>query len=37
VVVSKKELAREFNVSRATVYQLAAKLDKEFEEQVRTI
>jgi DNA invertase Pin-like site-specific DNA recombinase len=37
VVVSKKELAREFNVSRATVYRLAAKLDKEFEEQVQAI
>jgi DNA-binding MurR/RpiR family transcriptional regulator len=37
VVVSKKELAHQFNVSRATVYRLAAKLDKEFEEQVQAI
>ena len=33
VVISKEDLARQFNVSRATVYRLAAKLDKEFEEQ----
>lgn len=35
VVVSKEDLARQFNVSRATVYRLAAKLDKEFEEENR--
>jgi DNA invertase Pin-like site-specific DNA recombinase len=33
VVISKEELARQFNVSRATVYRLAAKLDKDFIEQ----
>lgn len=33
VVISKEELARQFNVSRATVYRLAAKLDKDFVEQ----
>ena len=35
VVISKEELARQFNVSRATVYRLAAKLDQEFEEQIQ--
>ncbi|WP_321366174.1 recombinase family protein [uncultured Desulfuromusa sp.] len=35
VVISKEELARQFNVSRATVYRLAAKLDKDFEEQLQ--
>ncbi|HEY5672165.1 MAG TPA: recombinase family protein [Malonomonas sp.] len=30
VVISKEDLARQFNVSRATVYRLAAKLDKDF-------
>ena len=33
VVVSKEDLARQFNVSRGTIYRLAAKLIKEFEEQ----
>ncbi len=33
VVISKEDLAQQFNVSRATVYRLAAKLDKDFEEQ----
>ena len=33
VVISKEDLARQFNVSRATVYRLAAKLDKDFIEQ----
>ncbi len=37
VVVSKEKLARQFNVSRATVYRLAAKLDKEFEDQTQAI
>jgi DNA invertase Pin-like site-specific DNA recombinase len=37
VDISKEELARQFNVSRATVYRLAAKLDKEFEEQAQAI
>ena len=35
VVMSKEDLARQFNVSRATVYRLAAKLDKEFVEQAQ--
>lgn len=29
-VISKQDLARQFNVSRATIYRMAAKLDKEF-------
>ena len=37
VVISKEELARQFNVSRATIYRLAAKLDKEFEEQNQVV
>ena len=35
VVISKEELARQFNVSRATVYRLAARLDKDFIEQAQ--
>jgi hypothetical protein len=35
VVISKEDLARQFNVSRATVYRLAAKLDKDFVEQAQ--
>lgn len=37
VVISKEELAQQVNVSRATVYRLAAMLDREFEEQARVI
>jgi DNA-binding MurR/RpiR family transcriptional regulator len=37
VIISKEELARQFNVSRATVYRLAAKLDKEFIEQTQQV
>ena len=37
VVISKEGIARQFNVSRGTVYRLAAKLDKEFEEQTQAI
>ncbi|GEM_PF-1871301 len=37
VAISKEELARQFNVSRATVYRLAAKLEKEFEQQAQAI
>ena len=35
VVMSKEDLARQFNVSRATVYRLAANLDRDFIEQVQ--
>lgn len=35
VVIRKEDLARQFNVSRATVYRLAAKWDKELVEQVQ--
>ena len=35
VVISKEDLAQQFNVSRATVYRLAAKLDKDFIEQTQ--
>jgi DNA invertase Pin-like site-specific DNA recombinase len=35
VVASKKELAQQFNVSRATIYRLSARLDKEFKNGYR--
>ncbi len=35
VVISKEDLARQFNVSRATIYRLAAKLDNDFVQQVQ--
>ena len=35
VGMSKGDLARQFNVSRATVYRLAANLDRDFVEQVQ--
>ncbi|PNU20764.1 hypothetical protein C2E25_05995 [Geothermobacter hydrogeniphilus] len=35
VVISKEDLARQFNVSRATVYRLAAKADMDFQKQVQ--
>lgn len=35
VVISKEDLARQFNISRATVYRLSAKLDKDFLEQAK--
>ncbi len=37
VIISKEDLARQFNVSRATVYRLAAKLDKDFIEQSKQV
>ena len=35
VVMSKEDLARQFKVSRATVYRLAANLDRDFIEQIQ--
>ncbi len=35
VAISKEDLARQFNVSKATVYRLAAKLDQDFVEQAQ--
>ena len=35
VVISKEDLAQQFNVSKAAVYRLVAKQDKDFVEQVQ--
>ncbi len=35
VVMSQEDLARQFNVSRATVYRLVARLEKDFVEQAQ--